>query len=86
MTCIPNKKINIDDELDNLYDGNIRQIDSIKKTIGLNSRYIANDNETTADLCETAAKELLKQININKVMVIKQLFYYSVAVFSKYMA
>jgi len=51
---IPNIKKCIDDEVE-LFGGNIKQINRIKKTIGLNVRYVADANTTAADLCEHSA-------------------------------
>ena len=48
----------IDDEVDN-YGGNLEQIKRIKETIGLNVRFVADENTTALDLCTSAAKELL---------------------------
>ena len=44
----------IDDDLEN-FGGNQAQIDRIKKTIGLNQRYVVSESVTSLDLCEQAA-------------------------------
>jgi len=65
VTCVPENFRRIDEDVDSLYNGNIKQVERIKKTIGLDKRHIVKGNTTTADLCELAAKELLNSIDIN---------------------
>ncbi len=59
VSSIPQIEKRIDDEKD-LYGGNIKLIEKIKKMVGLNVRYEADKYTTTSDLCENAANELLK--------------------------
>jgi len=65
VTTIPQIKKCIDDDID-LYGGNVKQIERIKKTIGLKERYVVDEKTTSADLCEYAAKRLLNDIKINR--------------------
>lgn len=65
-TCVPDKFINIEDELYNLYDGNIKTVEAIKKNIGLQKRHVVDDDITTSDLCEVAANKLFDEMNIDK--------------------
>lgn len=65
-STIPKNFRLLDDEIDTLYNGNQKKIDRIKKTIGLNKRHIAEDNVTTADLCENSARLLIEKTGINK--------------------
>jgi 3-oxoacyl-[acyl-carrier-protein] synthase III len=43
-----------------------RQIDKIKKNIGLNERYVTASKTTTLDLCYAASVDFLKGLKINK--------------------
>ncbi|MBD1152580.1 ketoacyl-ACP synthase III [Pelagibacterales bacterium SAG-MED22] len=65
-TCVPENFRLLDDEIDILYDGDIKQVDRIKKSIGLNKRHIVKDDTTTSDLCEVAAIKLLEEMNVDK--------------------
>ena len=56
VSCIPRKIIKIDDELQTVYNNDINKLNRIKKSIGLNKRHVTESHETTADLCEAAAK------------------------------
>ncbi|ADE55388.1 ketoacyl-ACP synthase III [Coraliomargarita akajimensis] len=60
VTCVPTTEKCIDDELE-LFGGNVKQIERLKKTIGLNKRRVVDAGETAADLCEAAARRLLQQ-------------------------
>jgi 3-oxoacyl-[acyl-carrier-protein] synthase III len=66
VTCVPENFRKIDDDIDVLYNGNIKQVNRIKKSIGLDKRHIADPNVTTSDLCEMAAINLLMKMDINK--------------------
>ncbi len=62
---IPNIKRKTTDMAD-LFDGNLKQLEKIKESIGLNEIYIADEKTTGADLCESAAKDVLTKTNISK--------------------
>ena len=62
-TVVPPKGRSIEEDVD-LFGGNIRQIERLKKTLGLNERRIASNELTNLDLCEQAAQVLLEQLNI----------------------
>jgi 3-oxoacyl-[acyl-carrier-protein] synthase-3 len=66
VTVVPSNFRLIDDEVDTLYNGDIKQIERIKKSIGLNKRHILKGNSTTADLCELAANKLLDGMQIDR--------------------
>ena len=66
VSCIPRKIIKIDDELQTVYNNDINKLNRIKKSIGLNKRHVTESHETTADLCEAAAKKLLSGLKVNK--------------------
>lgn len=55
VTFIPSTEKSIDDEVE-LFGGNIRQVERLKKTIGLNKRRVVDEKTTTADLCRSAAR------------------------------
>jgi len=63
VTVIPTIKKSIDNEI-KLYGGNTKQIERIKKTIGVHERYVVDDNTTASDLCEQAAKSLMRGLGI----------------------
>jgi 3-oxoacyl-[acyl-carrier-protein] synthase-3 len=63
VTVVPPNVRSIEEDVD-LFGGNIRQIERLKKTLGLNERRIASSNITSLDLCEQAAQVLLDQLNI----------------------
>ena len=63
VTVVPPKVRSIEEDVD-LFGGNIRQIERLKKTLGLNERRIAPSALTSLDLCEQAAQVLLDQLNI----------------------
>jgi 3-oxoacyl-[acyl-carrier-protein] synthase-3 len=58
VTCVPPHEKCIDDELE-LFGGNVKQLERLKKTIGLFKRRVVDDATTAADLCEQAARRLL---------------------------
>lgn len=65
VTVVPQTEKCIDDEIDN-YGGNSKQIERIKKSIGLDKRRVTNEDTTTLDLCEQASIELISGLAINK--------------------
>jgi 3-oxoacyl-[acyl-carrier-protein] synthase III len=65
VTVVPQIVKSIDDEID-LYGGNQKQIDRIKKAIGLDQRRVTDADTTSVDLCEAAAKKLFKGLDLNK--------------------
>lgn len=58
VTVVPEKIRAIESDLD-LFGGNVRQIERLKKTLGLNQRRIAGASVTALDLCLQAAESLL---------------------------
>jgi len=65
VTCVPENFRRIDDDIDLLYAGNVKQVARIKKTIGLDKRHVVDGNTTTADLCQTAASDLLRSNKVD---------------------
>ena len=63
VTVVPPKVRSIEEDVD-LFGGNIRQIERLKKTLGLNERRLASSEITNLDLCEQATQVLLEQLNI----------------------
>jgi len=57
VTTVGDQKINIDDQKEQ-FDYDDRSLKRVKKTIGLESRYIASDDVTAVDLCEHSANEV----------------------------
>lgn len=66
VTCVPENYRNIEDDVDLLYNGDIKQVNRIKKSIGLGKRHVVKDKTTTSDLCEMAANKLLDDMKIDK--------------------
>ncbi len=64
VACAPKLERCIDEEID-LFGGNQKQIERLKRTIGLGRRRIAEPGTTAADLCETAAKQLLESSQLS---------------------
>lgn len=62
---VPSHKINIDDELHTIYNGDIQALERIKKVIGLQSRHIVKDNTTASDLAIMAISSLLRDMHID---------------------
>lgn len=58
VTVVPEKIRSIEADV-NLFGGNVRQIERLKKTLGLNQRRIAGASVTALDLCLQAAQSLL---------------------------
>lgn len=66
VSCVPENFKKIDDDTDTLYNGDTKQVQRIKKSIGLNIRHVVKGDTTTSDLCEEAASQLLSGLNIEK--------------------
>ena len=64
VVCAPKTEKCIDDEVD-LFGGNSKQIERLKRTIGLDRRRVVNPGTTAADLCESAARHLLKSVDFS---------------------
>ncbi|MFP4166656.1 MAG: ketoacyl-ACP synthase III [Opitutales bacterium] len=63
VTSVPKTEKCIDDEA-HLFGGNLRQIERLKKTIGLDRRRVAGSGITAADLCESAARRLMERLDL----------------------
>ncbi|ANV98005.1 hypothetical protein BBW65_03960 [Helicobacter enhydrae] len=61
--CIPSNAVKLEDQAQQFYNGDIKKAQRIKKSIGLDTRYIADNQTTTLDLCFQASKTLLKTSN-----------------------
>ena len=64
VTCVPPLEKCIDDELE-LFGGNVKQLERLKKTIGLSKRRVVDAQTTAADLCEKAARHLIKEAGVD---------------------
>ena len=65
-TCIPSQKVALEEQVDLLYNGDIKKAQRIKKSIGLDTRYIADSDTTTLDLCVQASLNLFNQTPIDR--------------------
>ncbi len=63
VTCVPPHEKCIDDELE-LFGGNVKQLERLKKTIGLSKRRVVDAKTTAADLCEQAARRLIDEVRL----------------------
>lgn len=68
VTCVPRAEKCIDDEL-NLFGGNLKQLERLKKTIGLSRRRVVDAATTAADLCEQAASRLLEATGVDRARI-----------------
>ncbi len=64
-TVVPEKKINIDEEL-HFYDNDEKKLNRIKKILGLGTRHIVQNGETLTDLCLEAGQNLLDELSYDK--------------------
>lgn len=64
VSVVPEKNINIDDEIE-YYGGNVKKLLRNKKILGLGTRHVVPQGVTASDLCEEAAKILIKELNID---------------------
>ncbi|MBX1886675.1 beta-ketoacyl-ACP synthase III [Campylobacter peloridis] len=64
--CVPNKCINIDDCLDNIFHNNEKMLKRMKKISGLQTRFIANDDISTTDLAYEASLNVFKMLDFDK--------------------
>lgn len=63
VTCVPKDEKCIDDEWES-FGGNPKQLERLKKTIGLHKRRVVDDQTTAADLCQQAGQKLLEMSSI----------------------
>lgn len=66
LTIVPQNLINIDDELNTRYKGDVKKLSQIKKNVGLQYRYEADQETTASDLGEYGAKILFDEFQIDK--------------------
>lgn len=59
--CVPAREISLYEQADILYNGDIKKVERITKTIGLDKRRIVDSQTTTLDLCYDASLTLLEQ-------------------------
>lgn len=64
VTVIPNKKINIDEEIE--FFGSEKKLIRAKKIIGFGNRYVVEEAQTVVDLAEKAGNILIDELKINK--------------------
>lgn len=68
VTCVPRLEKSIDDEI-HLFGGNAKQIARLKQTIGLDKRRVVTGGTTAADLCEAAARHLIRSADIPETQI-----------------
>jgi 3-oxoacyl-[acyl-carrier-protein] synthase-3 len=61
-SCVPKKIVDLDDEIEN-FGGDEKQINNIKKNLGLQCRRVAASGETASDLMLGAANHLLESFD-----------------------
>ena len=62
---VPEHFINIDDEIE-FFNNDPKLLERNKKILGLGTRHVADDRTTNNDLCEAAARDLIKALNVDK--------------------
>lgn len=65
VTVVPSTVCCIDDEID-LYGGNQKQIERIKRAVGLDKRHVTDTSTTTLDLCVDAAEKLISGLELDR--------------------
>lgn len=63
-TVVPEKVINIDDEIE-FFDYSEKKLNRAKKMVGYGTRHVVDENTTVVDLCVDAATKLFKSLNYN---------------------
>ncbi len=67
-TVVPEDVINIDDELE-FFNNDKKLLERNKKILGLGKRHVIDDRTNNTDLCEAAAKSLLKKLEFDKALI-----------------
>lgn len=62
---VPEKFISIEDELQ-YFDNNPKKLERAKRMVGYGKRHVVEDGVTVIDLCEAAANNLIKEMNIER--------------------
>ncbi len=62
LSVVPEKHINIDDEIE-FYGDDRKKLERNKRILGLGTRHVVPEGITASDLCEAAARRLLKETN-----------------------
>ena len=65
LTVVPDNPIRIDEEI-RFYNNDPKKLERNKKILGLDTRYVLKEGITCLDLCEVAAKKLIKDLGIDK--------------------
>lgn len=66
VSCVvPEDVIVIDDEL-KFFNNDVKLLERNKKILGLGRRHVADERTTNTDLCESAARELLSALNVDR--------------------
>lgn len=73
VTTVGDRCVHIDDEKD-LFGFDERGLERLKKSIGLQTRYIASDTVTTSDLCVQSAQTLLSSTSTDPLTIDALLF------------
>ncbi|QOR00950.1 beta-ketoacyl-ACP synthase III [Campylobacter sp. 2014D-0216] len=64
--CVPNQCINIDDCLENIFQGDNKMLKRMKKITGIQERFVADENISTTDLAYEASMNLFKMLDFDK--------------------
>ncbi|EAJ0339626.1 beta-ketoacyl-ACP synthase III [Campylobacter lari] len=64
--CVPNKCINIDDCLEDVFQNDVKMLKRMKKISGIQERFIADENISTTDLAYEASVNLFKILDFDK--------------------
>ncbi len=66
VTVVPKVKRSIEEDIE-LYGGNYKQVERLKRTLGFNQRRIAPREVTALDLCESASQSLFKKLDLSPI-------------------
>ena len=66
QVCIPSLCVDIDECLDELFDGNTKTLQRTKKILGLQKRYISTSEISVTDLAYIASSKLLSSLKVDK--------------------
>lgn len=66
VMVVGENKINIDDELNTRYEGNLKKLKRIKSLVGLQYRHEVDEKTTISDLAEYGAKILFEEYGLDK--------------------
>ena len=68
VTVVPSNKNNIEDELE-FFGGDIKKLARARRALGYGTRHVVKEGVTALDLCEHAARHLLRELRVDGIDV-----------------